>query len=69
MFPISDDNPTLRTPVMTYLLLGIIVLVWLFFQGAGLDGNAGAVLIKLFENPDYTAQRTTWRHRLHPDHP
>jgi len=42
MFPISDDNPTLRTPVMTYLLLGIIVFVWIFFQGAGLDAEAMA---------------------------
>jgi membrane associated rhomboid family serine protease len=40
MFPISDDNPTLRTPVMTYLLLGIIAFVWIFVQKAGLDGYA-----------------------------
>ncbi len=37
MFPISDDNPTLRTPVMTYVFLGLIAFVWLFLQGAGLD--------------------------------
>jgi membrane associated rhomboid family serine protease len=37
MFPISDDNPTLRTPVMTYLTLGTIAFVWFFFQKAGLD--------------------------------
>lgn len=35
MFPISDDNPTLRTPVMTLLLLGITWAVWFFVQGAG----------------------------------
>jgi membrane associated rhomboid family serine protease len=34
MFPISDDNPTLRTPVVTMLLLLVLALVWLFFQGA-----------------------------------
>ncbi|QAT82191.1 S54 family peptidase [Corallococcus coralloides] len=37
MIPISDDNPTLRTPVMTYLLLGAIGLTWVFFQGAGFN--------------------------------
>lgn len=45
MFPISDDNPTLRTPVMTYLLLGLIVFVWLLFQGAGLHSEALAVSV------------------------
>jgi len=45
MFPISDDNPTLRTPVMTYLLLGIIVFVWLYFQGAGLNTDALVVSV------------------------
>jgi membrane associated rhomboid family serine protease len=45
MFPISDDNPTLRTPVMTYLLLGIIAFVWFYFQGAGLNAEAMAVSV------------------------
>lgn len=35
MFPIGDDNPTLRTPVVTYLLLASLVGTWLFVQGAG----------------------------------
>jgi membrane associated rhomboid family serine protease len=37
MIPISDDNPTLRTPVMTYLLLAGIIGAWVLLQGAGLD--------------------------------
>jgi membrane associated rhomboid family serine protease len=37
MIPISDDNPTLRTPVVTYLLLGAILFTWVVIQGAGLD--------------------------------
>jgi membrane associated rhomboid family serine protease len=45
MFPISDDNPTLRTPVMTYLLLSVIAFVWFFIQKAGLDGNAMAASV------------------------
>jgi membrane associated rhomboid family serine protease len=30
---------------------------------------AGLVLIKFFENPRLTRQRSGWRHRLHPNHP
>ena len=35
MIPIGDDNPTLRTPVMTYVLLALMVGVWVWFEGAG----------------------------------
>lgn len=37
MFPIGDDNPTLRTPWVTYVLVGITTATWLFFQSAGFD--------------------------------
>ena len=37
MIPISDENPTLRTPVMTYLILAAIGAVWVFIQDAGLN--------------------------------
>ena len=37
MIPISDDNPTLRFPVVTVILLSVIGATWLFVQGAGLD--------------------------------
>ncbi|HZH04623.1 MAG TPA: rhomboid family intramembrane serine protease [Myxococcaceae bacterium] len=40
MIPISDDNPTLRTPVMTYFLLGAIGAVWFLVEGAGLSAEA-----------------------------
>lgn len=40
MIPISDDNPTLRTPWVTYGLLGTLALVWLFVQGAGFNPEA-----------------------------
>jgi membrane associated rhomboid family serine protease len=36
MIPISDDNPTLRTPVVTYLLLAALLATWVLVQGAGL---------------------------------
>jgi membrane associated rhomboid family serine protease len=37
MIPIGDENPTLRTPIMTYALLAVTIAVWVLFQGAGLD--------------------------------
>jgi len=40
MIPISDDNPTLRTPVVTIGLLIILGAVWLLFQGGGFDPAA-----------------------------
>jgi membrane associated rhomboid family serine protease len=39
MIPLSDDNPTLRTPIMTWLLLGAMFAVWLVVQGGGLPGH------------------------------
>jgi membrane associated rhomboid family serine protease len=39
MLPISDDSPTLHTPVMTWLILGALFAVWLVVQGGGLPGN------------------------------
>ena len=35
MIPISDENPTLRTPVVTYLLLATMLATWVLFEGAG----------------------------------
>lgn len=37
MIPLSDENPTIRTPVVTYLLLGAMAAVWVLIQGAGFD--------------------------------
>ncbi len=37
MIPIGDDNPTLRTPVITVALLAIMGVTWISFQGAGFD--------------------------------
>jgi membrane associated rhomboid family serine protease len=37
MFPISDDNPILHTPWMTYLILGVTFASWILVQGGGLD--------------------------------
>ncbi|MGH7664535.1 MAG: rhomboid family intramembrane serine protease [Gemmatimonadaceae bacterium] len=40
MIPLSDDNPTLRMPFVTWLILGGIVATWVLFQGAGFDEPA-----------------------------
>lgn len=45
MFPLSDENPTVRTPVTTYFLIATIVAVWVLVQGAGLNTEALAVSI------------------------
>lgn len=37
MFPISDENPTLRFPLVTVALLIAMGVVWVLVQGAGLD--------------------------------
>lgn len=37
MIPISDENPTLRRPVVTYAMLAALVGVWVMQQGAGFD--------------------------------
>ncbi|MEO8564495.1 MAG: rhomboid family intramembrane serine protease [bacterium] len=35
MIPLSDENPTLHTPWMTWLIIGVTVAVWMVVQGAG----------------------------------
>lgn len=37
MIPLSDDNPTVRPPVMTVLVLAAIAAVWVVVEGAGFD--------------------------------
>ena len=37
MIPIGDENRTLRTPIVTILLLVALTLVWVLLQGAGFD--------------------------------
>ena len=37
MFPLHDDNPTLRSPWVTWGLVAATAFVWVVVQGAGLD--------------------------------
>ena len=45
MIPISDDNPTLRFPLVTVLLLLALGATWIFVQGAGFDPSALAASV------------------------
>ena len=42
MFPYRDDNPTLATPVVTLLLIGLNVAAWILVQGMGAEPYAVA---------------------------
>ncbi|MFA6053148.1 MAG: rhomboid family intramembrane serine protease [Methylobacter sp.] len=35
MFPIRDENPTVRAPIATIVIIGLNIAVWLFIEGAG----------------------------------
>lgn len=35
MFPYRDENETLRTPVVTFVIIGLNALAWVLVQGAG----------------------------------
>jgi membrane associated rhomboid family serine protease len=37
MFPYRDDNPTLATPIATFLIIGVNVFVWVVVQGMGAE--------------------------------
>ena len=40
MIPISDDLPTLKTPLVTYAIVAITAAVWLLYQRAGFNDLA-----------------------------
>jgi membrane associated rhomboid family serine protease len=40
LIPLSDDNPTLHTPIMTWLILGAMFAVWFLVQGGGMNDLA-----------------------------
>ena len=45
MIPLSDELPTVRTPWMTYIILAVMLIVWIFVQGAGFDQQALAASV------------------------
>jgi membrane associated rhomboid family serine protease len=47
VFPIRDENPTLATPVITMIIIGVNVLAWLVLQGAGTEQLLAASVCEL----------------------
>ena len=47
MFPYRDDNPSLSTPVITVLLIGVNVAVWILVQGMGQDPSLARSVCEL----------------------
>jgi membrane associated rhomboid family serine protease len=63
MFPYRDDNPTLRTPIVTIVLIALNVLAWIGLQGAGMEPalsrsvcELGAIPASLTGNVHHAAQ-------------
>jgi membrane associated rhomboid family serine protease len=47
MFPYRDDNPTLATPVVTFLIILANVFVWVAVQGMGTEPNLSRSVCEL----------------------
>ena len=45
MIPISDDNPTMRFPIVTIGILLVMGAAWIFGEGAGLDPNRLSMMV------------------------
>src|SRR5262245_10151044 len=59
MIPLRDENPTLRTPVVTIAIIAITVLVWLVVQGAGMGRALVASVCELGAIPGELTGRAT----------
>ena len=38
MFPLRDENPTIRFPIATVVIISVTVLAWVILQGLGTQG-------------------------------
>ena len=47
MFPYRDDNPTLATPIVTFLLIGANVVMWVLVQGMGAEPSLSRSVCEL----------------------
>jgi len=57
MFPYKDDNPTLATPVVTYLIIAANLAMWVFVQGMGADPMMSRSICELALIPGELLQR------------
>ena len=42
MFPLRDDNPTTTPAIVTWVIVGVNLVVWIFVQGAGMGDAVAA---------------------------
>jgi len=47
VIPYHDENETRRTPIITFILIGLCVFAWLFVQGAGSETMLAASVCNL----------------------
>src|SRR5919107_1735397 len=47
MFPYRDDNPTLATPIATFLLIGANLVMWVVVQGMGAEPSLSRSVCEL----------------------
>ena len=47
MFHYKDDNPTLSSPIVTFVLIGLNILVWVLIQGMGVEPRLSASVCEL----------------------
>jgi membrane associated rhomboid family serine protease len=47
VIPYHDENETRRTPIITFILIGLCVFTWLFVQGAGSETALAASVCNL----------------------
>ena len=57
MFPLSDNNPTLRWPVVTYGLIAANLAVWILIQGMGAEPALSSSVCRLGLIPGEFLQR------------
>jgi len=57
VFPIRDDNPTLRTPVVTWMLIATNVAMWVLVQGMGSEPGLSRSVCELGLIPGEFLQR------------
>ncbi|KPJ94708.1 MAG: protease, partial [Gemmatimonas sp. SG8_17] len=76
MFPYKDENPTILTPYVTLCIIGVTSLVWLVYQGAGLEPalsnsvcDLGAIPGRLFGLPAQPISTPRGPVNLCPDAP
>jgi membrane associated rhomboid family serine protease len=51
LFPLFDDNPTIKRPIITWALIAVNLTVWAVFQGAGVDEAALEASTELLSLP------------------